>query len=163
MFFEFVDVCLVYDYQVLWFMVECCGVKLFGDLQVGEFWWFVNCMEVLVCFDVFIEQMLLYFGDFEDVMSSSYQWLFYLLLLFFFNVKMLNLCEVIVCVEVVYWYGRVLLFVVEGFVCQILGWREYVCGIYWVQMFGYVLCNVLNYDVLLLLWFWSGKMQMCCL
>ena len=153
----------VHDHQALWLTVERCGVKSFGDPQAGEFRWPVNRTEALACLDAFIEQTLPHFGDFEDAMSSSHQRLFHSLLSFSLNVKMLNPREVIARAEAAYRHGKAPLSAVEGFVRQILGWREYVRGIYWAQMPGYASCNVLNHDAPLPSWFWSGKTQMRCL
>jgi deoxyribodipyrimidine photolyase-related protein len=79
------------------------------------------------------------------------------------NLKLLNPREVIAAAEEAYRAGRVPLASVEGFIRQILGWREYVRGIYWQFMPGYLELNALNATAPLPEFYWTGQTDMNCL
>lgn len=70
---------------------------------------------------------------------------------------MLNPREVVAAAQQAWRLGHAPLPAVEGFIRQILGWREYVRGIYWSQMPGYRELNALDQHALLPDWFWTGK------
>ncbi|MEN9905226.1 MAG: hypothetical protein RLZZ555_1791, partial [Pseudomonadota bacterium] len=89
--------------------------------------------------------------------------LFHSLLSFALNVKMLNPREVVQRAEQAWREGRAPLAAVEGFIRQILGWREYVRGVYWARMPGYTESNALGHDRPLPHWFWNGETGMACL
>lgn len=160
---EPVDARPSHDHRDLWATLERSGVKSFGDPQAAQFRWPLNRAEALACLEAFVVQTLPHFGDFEDAMSSTSPRLFHSLLSFALNVKMLSPREVIVRVEAAYREGGAPLSAVEGFIRQILGWREYVRGIYWAHMPGYESCNALDHQAPLPSWFWSGNTQMRCL
>ena len=96
-------------------------------------------------------------------MSSQGQRLFHSLLSFALNVKMLDPAEVIARAVAGWRNGTAPLEAVEGFVRQILGWREYIRGIYWAQMPEYAEQNVFGHDRDLPAWFWTGDTKMRCL
>lgn len=79
------------------------------------------------------------------------------------NLKLLGAREVVAAAQTAYLAGRAPLQSVEGFIRQILGWREYVRGIYWTQMPSYVERNALDAQQQLPAWFWTGKTDMACL
>ena len=160
---EPVDARPSHDHRDLWATLERSGVKSFGDPQAAQFRWPLNRAEALACLEAFVVQTLPHFGDFEDAMSSTSPRLFHSLLSFALNVKMLSPREVIVRVEAAYREGGAPLSAAEGFIRQILGWREYVRGIYWAHMPGYESCNALDHQAPLPSWFWSGNTQMRCL
>lgn len=160
---EPVDARPSHDHRDLWATLERSGVKSFGDPQAAQFRWPLNRAEALACLEAFVVQTLPYFGDFEDAMSSTSPRLFHSLLSFALNVKMLSPREVIVRVEAAYREGGAPLSAAEGFIRQILGWREYVRGIYWAHMPGYDSCNALDHQAPLPSWFWSGNTRMRCL
>ncbi len=153
----------VHDHRELFDMLERCGVSSFGESQAAHFRWPVNRREALACLDAFIHTTLPQFGDFEDAMSSTSQRLFHSLLSFALNVKMLHPLEVVRRAEAAYRSGHAPLAAVEGFVRQIIGWREYVRGIYWAHMPGYDERNALDHHLPLPHWFWSGDTRMRCL
>ncbi|MDE2202479.1 MAG: cryptochrome/photolyase family protein [Burkholderiaceae bacterium] len=153
----------LHDHRHLWATVEGSGVKSFGDPQADRFRWPLNRAQALACLEAFVSQALPHFGDFEDAMSSASPRLFHSLLSFALNVKMLHPREVIARVEAAYREGGAPLSAVEGFIRQILGWREYVRGIYWAHMPGYDTRNALGHQTPLPAWFWNGKTQMRCL
>ena len=76
---------------------------------------------------------------------------------------MLNPREVVSRAERAWQAGEAALPAVEGFIRQILGWREYVRGVYWAQMPGYTKINRLGHRRPLPQWFWTGNTRMACM
>jgi len=152
-----------HDHRDLWAMLQRCGVKSFGDPQAAALRWPLNRAEALACLDAFIATALPHFGDFEDAMSSQSHRLFHSLLSFALNVKMLRPLEVVRRAEAAWRSGSAPLAAAEGFIRQIVGWREYVRGIYWAHMPGYDARNALGHDLPLPHWFWDGDTRMRCL
>ncbi len=130
--------------------------------------WPVSRAQSLQLLDYFCQHALYRFGTFQDAMTcrSEHQWsLYHSRLSFALNSKMLHPMEVI---ESALRYQRqhssdISLAQVEGFVRQILGWREHVRGIYWSNMPAYSELNALNASRPLPGYFWSGKTRMRCL
>ena len=79
------------------------------------------------------------------------------------NLKLLNPREVVAAAVAAFHAGAASLPSVEGFVRQILGWREYVRGIYWTRMPGYLELNELDAQQNLPAWYWNGATDMACL
>jgi len=79
------------------------------------------------------------------------------------NLKLLNPREVIAAAQKAYEDGKAPIAAVEGFIRQILGWREYVRGMYWLKMPEYIELNSLNAKHNLPSFYWTGKTQMVCL
>ncbi len=144
-------------------MLQRCGVQSLGEPQADAVRWPLNRAEALACLEAFIAHALPHFGDYEDAMASQAPRLFHSLLSFALNVKMLHPLEVLQRAEAAYHAGHAPLAAVEGFVRQILGWREYVRGIYWAHMPGYEQRNALGHHLPLPHWFWSGDTRMRCL
>jgi deoxyribodipyrimidine photolyase-related protein len=161
-----------YDHSALWATIVKAGVKSFGDPNADKFGWPLNRAEALAQLDVFIDQVLPNFGDFEDAMNSKSWRLFHSLLSFSMNVKMLNPREVVAKAEAAGRSGAAPLAAVEGFIRQILGWREFVRGFYWAKMgdfagvnpnSSYADNNYFNHQLPLPSWFWTGQTQMRCM
>ncbi|HEU4817705.1 cryptochrome/photolyase family protein [Janthinobacterium sp.] len=152
-----------HDHSRLWESIVAAGVKSFGAPHADRLAWALNRAEALQQLDAFIERALPHFGDFQDAMSSKAWRLFHSLLSFALNVKMLNPREVVDKAQAAYHAGRAPLAAVEGFIRQILGWREYVRGVYWAQMPGYAEKNFFGHTRPLPSWFWDGKTKMHCL
>jgi len=153
----------IHDHSAIWRMIEAAGVKSFGNPQANEFRWPINRAESLTLMNDFMSEVLPGFGDFEDAMSTRSWRLFHSLLSFSLNTKMLSPHEVINAAQQAWREQKAPLAAVEGFIRQILGWREYVRGMYWAHMPGYETCNTLGHDRPLPQWFWSGKTNMNCL
>ena len=153
----------VHDHQALWAQVQGAGVQTVGDPQSTQFRWPLNRAEALRQLDDFIEHGLPHFGDYQDALSSQGWRLFHSLLSFALNVKMLRPQEVVQRAEEAYRQGRAPLPAVEGFIRQILGWREYVRGVYWARMPGYTDANALGHVRPLPAWFWTARTGMACL
>jgi deoxyribodipyrimidine photolyase-related protein len=131
--------------------------------SLARFGWPVTRAEALRALSDFITHRLPLFGQFEDAMWSGEPWLYHSQLSCALNLKLLNSREVVQAAEAALQSGHAPLAAVEGFIRQILGWREYVRGIYWTQMPGYVERNALNAQADLPDWYWTGETEMACL
>jgi deoxyribodipyrimidine photolyase-related protein len=161
-----------HDHSALWATIVKAGVKSFGEPNADKFGWPLNRAEALAQLDTFIDHVLPNFGDFEDAMSSKSWRLFHSLLSFSMNVKMLNPREVVAKAETAGRSGAAPLAAVEGFIRQILGWREFVRGFYWAKMgesvgvnadASYADNNYFNHQLPLPSWFWTGQTRMRCM
>ena len=151
-----------HDHSELWRTIVSSGVNTLGDSQASAFRWPLNRAEALEQLDHFIALGLPHFGDYQDALSQRSWRLFHSLLSFALNTKMLNPREVVMRAETAWREGHAPLHAAEGFIRQILGWREYVRGLYWAQMPGYTASNQLSHTRPLPDWFWSGKTGMAC-
>jgi deoxyribodipyrimidine photolyase-related protein len=131
--------------------------------RLDSFAWPVTRVQALESLHAFIEQRLPLFGRYQDAMWPGDPWLYHSHLSAALNLKLLNPCEVVAAAEAAYHAGQAPLASVEGFVRQILGWREYVRGIYWTQMPGYLERNTLGAKEDLPPWYWTGATDMACL
>jgi deoxyribodipyrimidine photolyase-related protein len=132
-----------------------------GTLE--SFAWPVTREQALQALQCFIEQRLPLFGRFEDALWPGEPWLYHSQLSASLNLKLLTAREVVQAAEAAYRAGLVPVQSAEGFIRQILGWREYVRGIYWTQMPGYAELNALDAKHDLPDWYWTGRTDMACL
>lgn len=151
-----------HKHQALWKTIEAAGVKSFGDPSAEALRWPLNRDEALGQLEQFVEYALPHFGEFQDAMSSKAWRLFHSLLSFAMNVKMLHPREVVDAAVQAYHQHHLPLASVEGFVRQIIGWREYVRGVYWHRMPEYADNNFFEHRQALPHWFWNGETQMRC-
>lgn len=152
-----------HDHRLLWQTIRDCGVQSFGEPNAEHFRWPIDRQEALAQLNHFVTHTLPYFGDYQDAMHEDNPYLFHSLLSFALNTKMLKPIEVILAAEQAWHRGQAPLHAVEGFIRQILGWREYVRGVYWAQMPQYTESNALEQSTKLPLWFWTGHTKMNCL
>ena len=131
--------------------------------NLDSFAWPVTREQALASLHAFIEQRLPLFGRYEDAMWPGEPWLYHSHLSAALNLKLLNPREVVQAAEAAYHAGLAPLQSVEGFIRQILGWREFVRGIYWTQMPGYAQRNALDAQQDLPAWYWTGRTDMACL
>ena len=131
--------------------------------SIEQFGWPVTRAQALVALDEFITHRLPSFGLYQDAMWEGEVWLYHSHLSCALNLKLLNPREVIAAAVAAHNTDRAPLQAVEGFVRQILGWREYVRGIYWTQMPDYLERNTSNAHAPLPSFFWTGKTDMACL
>jgi len=104
------------------------------------------------------------FGSYQDALSPEHDWLFHSRLSFVLNVKLISPIEVITR-AIQEWESRkseISFPQIEGFVRQILGWREYVRGIYWAKMPEYEKLNFFNHKRELPSFYWTGETKMRC-
>ncbi|ABM20175.1 cryptochrome/photolyase family protein [Marinobacter nauticus] len=135
--------------------------EYFGTTE--GFHYAVTAEQALVALAHFIDFALPCFGDYQDAMSDNEDWLFHSILSPYLNTGLLDPMEV--CEEAVRaWHaGRAPLNAVEGFVRQIIGWREFVRGIYWLLMPGYARENRLGNSRELPWFYWTGDTKMRCM
>lgn len=138
------------------------GIKTLGE--VAEFLdWPINRQQSTALLEYFIAHLLAHFGRYQDALLQHHDTLFHSRLSFALNVKMLHPREVIDAVEHAYRTGRADIAACEGFIRQILGWREYVRCFYWQLYPTLAARNALNHQGNLPSWFWTGETQMACL
>ena len=131
--------------------------------RLDSFAWPVTREDALQSLQAFITERLPLFGRYQDAMWPGDAWLYHSHLSAALNLKLLNPREVVAAAEVAYHDGHAPLASVEGFIRQILGWREYVRGVYWTQMPAYLERNALGAREDLPAWFWTGATDMACL
>lgn len=133
----------------------------FGDLE--PFDWPVTRADALTMLDRFVAEALPNFGDYQDAMVSDHDFLFHSALSPAINIGLLRPREVLAAAEAAYRAGNAPINAVEGFIRQILGWREYVRGVYWLKMPGYAETNALRAERPLPAFYWTGATDMNCL
>ena len=131
--------------------------------SVAEFGWPVTRAQALLALNAFIQERLPFFGEHQDAMWEGDVWLYHSHLACAMNLKLLGAREVVAAAEAAYRAGAAPLPAVEGFIRQILGWREYVRGIYWTQMPEYQERNALGATANLPAFYWTGDTDMACL
>jgi deoxyribodipyrimidine photolyase-related protein len=131
--------------------------------KLDGFAWPVTREQALAALQRFVTERLPLFGRHQDAMWPGEPWLYHAHLSAALNLKLLNPREVVDAAVAAYRAGTAPLASVEGFVRQILGWREYVRGIYWTRMPGYAELNALDAHEDLPAWYWSGATDMACL
>lgn len=156
----------LFDHDVSHIVSEMSQVNIntIGTIEPGHFIWPVNRTEALNLLYDFFENHFVNFGTYQDAMSNEYWSLHHSRISFAMNLKMITPLEVIKKAES-WWldhHEEVSLAQAEGFIRQILGWREYMRGIYWWQMPAYQELNFFELDGKLPAFFWTGKTRMNC-
>jgi deoxyribodipyrimidine photolyase-related protein len=131
--------------------------------SVDSFGWPVTRAQALSVLDEFVKHRLPSFGLYQDAMWEGEVWLYHSHLASALNIKLLNPKEVLEAAVESFSKGYAPLEAVEGFVRQILGWREYVRGIYWMNMPGYLDLNSSDAHAPLPSFYWTGQTDMACL
>jgi len=131
--------------------------------SVASFGWPVTRQQALEVLHSFIAQRLPDFGHWQDAMWAGQPWLYHAHISSALNLKLLNPREVINAAEAAHTDGNAALAAVEGFIRQVLGWREFVRGIYHLKMPEYGDMNALQADAELPDFYWSGDTDMRCL
>lgn len=144
--------------------IRAAGVETIGNIDPTAFNWPVTRKQALELLDYFNAQSLPFFGQFQDAMSERSTYLFHSRLSFALNTKLISPLEVVQS-AIAYWEAHqalVTLPQIEGFVRQIIGWREYMRGIYWWKMPSFATLNFFNHERPLPHYFWDGDTQMNC-
>jgi deoxyribodipyrimidine photolyase-related protein len=131
--------------------------------RLEHFDWPVTRAQALQALDHFVTHRLPNFGRWQDALWPGEPWLFHSHLAAALNLKLLHPREVVQAAEAAYHAGHAPLASVEGFVRQILGWREYVRGLYWTRMPDYAGLDALDAHEDLPVWYWTGATDMACL
>jgi deoxyribodipyrimidine photolyase-related protein len=142
-------------------LVETHFPDHFGDLLPFHF--AVTRDQALAAFDEFIARRLRLFGDYQDAMIQGEPWMYHSHIGLYLNCGLLTPLECVQRAEAAYHDGNAPLNAVEGFIRQIIGWREYVRGIYWLKMPDYKTLNYLEAERPLPQFYWTGDTQMNCL
>jgi deoxyribodipyrimidine photolyase-related protein len=141
------------------------NVKTIGNIDPLNFIWPINRAQSLQLLTFFVEQCLPLFGTYQDALSLQDWSLYHSRLSFSLNCKMLAPLEVMqkAIAEYEKRPEEIAYNQLEGFVRQIIGWREYMRGMYWLKMPSYATLNYFNHTNKLPNWFWTGKTKMSCL
>ncbi|MGD1983495.1 MAG: cryptochrome/photolyase family protein, partial [Chromatiaceae bacterium] len=131
--------------------------------HLDDFSWPVTREDALQALDDFITHRLAAFGPYQDAMWDGEPYLYHSLISAALNTKLLRPREVIDAAVAAHEAGDAPLQSVEGFVRQVLGWREYVRGIYWTEGPGYLERNGLAADQPLPAFYWDADTEMRCL
>ncbi len=131
--------------------------------SLDDFRWPICPQEAEKLLDEFVETRLAQFGDYQDAMWTNEPWLYHSWISAALNLKLLNPRTVCQKAEDAWKAGKVPLNAVEGFIRQVLGWREYVRGIYWHFMPDYADGNALDANEPLPDFYWTGKTEYSCL
>ncbi len=131
--------------------------------SLDTFGWPVTREQALLALGEFISNRLPHFGTYQDALWEGEVWLYHSHLACALNLKLLNPREVITAAVQAFERGHAPIEAVEGFVRQILGWREYVRGIYWTNMPGYLALNTADAHADLPDFYWTGDTDMACL
>ncbi|MFO6299055.1 cryptochrome/photolyase family protein [Rahnella selenatireducens] len=113
--------------------------------------------------DYFLDFGLAAFGDYQDAMACDEPFLFHARISAALNIGLLNVRQLCSDVESACLAGRVKLNAAEGFIRQLIGWREYVRGVYWLKMPDYADGNVFGNSRPLPEFYWTGKTRMNCM
>lgn len=153
------------DVSEVFSQIKQAGIATFGNIDTQNFSWPTSRKQSLEVLEYFCKNLLQHFGDYEDAIHTDEKFLFHSRLSFAMNSKMLSPKEVIETVISFYHQNQknTTISQVEGFVRQVLGWREYIRGIYWKEMPNYAQMNVLNNTNKLPDFFWTGKTKMNCM
>lgn len=146
-------------------LLEENGVKTFGRIEEKNFNWPTSRADALKVLNYFCDHLLVHFGDYQDAMHTEEEYLYHSRLSFALNSKILHPMEVIEKVVSHYYEHKdeIDISEVEGFVRQILGWREFMRGVYWKEMPSYGRCNKLDNQNDLPDFYWTGETEMNCL
>ncbi len=133
----------------------------FGDAD--PFWFAVTRADAEAALEHFLDVGLAKFGDYQDAMVLGERFLYHSLVSIYINCGLLDPLAVCRKVEAAYRAGRAPLNAAEGFIRQIIGWREYVRGIYWLKMPEYAASNALAHTRALPEFYWTGDTEMTCM
>lgn len=133
----------------------------FGDAD--PFWFAVTRADAEAAFDHFVDVGLAQFGDYQDAMLTGQRFLYHSIVSMYLNCGLLEPLSMCRKVEAAYRAGRVPLNAAEGYIRQVIGWREYVRGIYWLKMPEYAASNGLEHVRQLPDFYWTGETNMRCM
>ncbi|WP_444910689.1 cryptochrome/photolyase family protein [Microbulbifer sp. TRSA005] len=145
--------------------IQAAKIKTIGSINAKHFTWPTSREDSLKVLNHFCKYLLPHFGDYQDAMDPNEAYLFHSRLSFSLNCKLLSPSEVINR-TINHWNSNkkeIHMNQIEGFVRQILGWREYMRGIYWQEMPNYTKINKLQNHNSLPNFYWTAQTDMYCL
>jgi deoxyribodipyrimidine photolyase-related protein len=142
-------------------LVEAQFGDHFGDLHPFSF--AVEPGQARRALAHFVKTALPRFGDYQDAMMTGEKYLYHAVLSMYLNVGLLDPLEVCRAVEDAWQAGDVPLNAAEGFIRQVIGWREFVRGVYFLEGPDYPRRNALNHQRGLPALYWGGETRMNCL
>ena len=131
--------------------------------RLDAFAWPVTRAQALQALEDFVRNRLPWFGRFEDAVWEGEPYLYHSRLSAALNLKLLHPMEAIRATEEAYRQGHAPLPAAEGFIRQILGWREYVRGLYHLWMPEWLGWNALDARLPLPEFYWTAETEMRCL
>jgi deoxyribodipyrimidine photolyase-related protein len=131
--------------------------------SLDAFDWPVTRRQALLALNDFTAHRLPLFGRYQDAMWDSEPWLYHSRLSAALNLKLLAPGEVVAAAEQALTDGHAPVSAVEGFIRQVLGWREFVRGLYWRDMPAYAGRNELGAELPLPTFYWTAETDMACL
>ena len=131
--------------------------------SLDHFFWPVTREQALLNLEHFVNERLPSFGMYQDAMWKETPFGWHSILSTSLNLKLLNPREVISSVLNAYEKHGLDLATVEGFIRQIIGWREFVRGIYYLDMPQMAEANFYQHQRVLPKWYWTGETQMSCM
>lgn len=140
-------------------------IKTIGTFKSKYFEYPITRAQALKQLKYFCEHLLVHFGDYQDAMHTDETYLFHSRISFAMNCKLISPKDIVTSV-LNYWrkYGKDIdISQVEGFIRQIIGWREYMRGMYWATMPEYKTLNHLDNTNALPDFYWTGQTKMNCL
>ena len=141
-------------------LVEARFGDHFGDL--APFWFAVTRADAEAAFATFIEKALPYFGDYQDAMLTGEPFVYHSVIAQYLNCGLLDPLRICAQVEAAYRDGKAPLNAAEGYIRQVIGWREYVRGIYWLKMPGYERSNFFSHSRALPSFYWTAETDLAC-
>ena len=153
------------DVQEIVNIIESAGVDTMGTIDASDFVWPVTRAQGEESLRFFLENLLSQFGTYQDAMTERSDFLFHSRLSFLMNSKILSPREIVEQTESYYLDHKDEIDIsnVEGFIRQILGWREYMRGIYWHHMPDYGDYNFFEHNRSLPNFYWTADTQMNCM
>jgi deoxyribodipyrimidine photolyase-related protein len=146
-------------------MIEKQGINTIGQCDARHFNWPLTQKEAVKLLDDFLENHLAFFGTYQDAMDTRFPYLFHSRLSFSLNTKQISPAQVVER-ALAHWQNnskKISIAQIEGFIRQILGWREFMRGIYWAYMPEYETMNYFEHSDQLPAFYWTGDTRMNCL
>ena len=154
-----------HDYTDILAEIDKANVRYIGTVDAVHFTWATSRKEALGVLDFFLKNLFSNFGNYQDAMHTQHWSLFHSRISFALNAKIISPLEVVEA-SVAHWREHsdtVSIEQCEGFIRQIIGWREYMRGVYWAKMPEYADLNFFKHKRPLPNWFWTGDTKMNCL
>jgi deoxyribodipyrimidine photolyase-related protein len=153
------------DLTSLYQEILTAGIETIGKVDASTFLWPVNRDQSIMLLNYFCQYGLKNFGTYQDALTENSWSVFHARISFSLNIKLISPLETVQTV-IEYWQKHsenISLNQVEGFVRQIIGWREYMRCLYWNEMPEFADKNFFGHERKLPSWFWTGQTKMKCL